>query len=58
MALSPDERRAFERDGFVVVRGVFSSSEIAAYTGAIEALASRPPEVGRQMVYFENSSRA
>jgi 2-aminoethylphosphonate dioxygenase len=55
MALSSDERRAFERDGFVVVRGVFSSSEIAGYTGAIEALASRPPEVGRQMVYFENS---
>jgi hypothetical protein len=55
MALSSDETRAFERDGFVIVRGVFSSTEIAAYTCAIEALAGRPPEVGRQMVYFENS---
>ncbi|HJZ77609.1 MAG TPA: phytanoyl-CoA dioxygenase family protein [Vicinamibacterales bacterium] len=55
MALSSDELRAFERDGFVVVRGVFSANEVADYVGAIEALASRPPEVGRQMVYFENS---
>ena len=55
MALSSDEMRAFERDGFVIVRGVFSASEIAGYARAIEALAGRPPEIGRQMVYLENS---
>ncbi|HMF96664.1 MAG TPA: phytanoyl-CoA dioxygenase family protein [Vicinamibacterales bacterium] len=55
MALSSDEMRAFERDGFVIVRGVFGASEIAGFIRAIEALSNRPPEIGRQMVYFENS---
>src|SRR5262249_22231877 len=55
MALSSDQRRAFERDGFVIVRSVFGASETACYACAIETLANRPPEIGRQMVYFESS---
>ena len=55
MVLTSDVTRAFDRDGFLVVRGAFTASQIAAYAAAIEALASRPPEIGRQMVYFEDS---
>jgi 2-aminoethylphosphonate dioxygenase len=58
MALTSDQLRAFDRDGFLVVRGAFSGAEVATYSDAIEALASRPPEVGRQMVYFEDSRTA
>ena len=55
MLLSSDQRAAFERDGFVIVRGAFSAGEAAAHARAIDALAARPLEAGRQMVYFEDS---
>jgi len=55
MILTSDEIGAFERDGFIVVRGAFAGREVAAYSSAIDALAARPPEIGRQMVYFEES---
>ena len=58
MVLTSDATRAFDRDGFLVVRSVFTASEVAAYAAAIDALASRPPEIGRQMVYFEDSRTA
>ncbi|HKB11947.1 MAG TPA: phytanoyl-CoA dioxygenase family protein [Vicinamibacterales bacterium] len=58
MDLSSDELRAFDRDGFLICRGVFSTIEIATYGCAVEALANRPPELGRQMVYFEDSQTA
>jgi len=55
MHLSSDQRVAFERDGFVIVRGAFSAGEAAAHVRAIDALAARPLDAGRQMVYFEDS---
>lgn len=36
-----DLRRAFEQDGFVFVHGLFERSEIAAYEGAVMALARK-----------------
>src|SRR5262249_39778383 len=53
--LNPEQLAAFERDGFLIVRHVFSSNEAARHARAIEALADLPPAVGRQMVYFEDS---
>ena len=55
MHLSSDQSASFERDGFVVVRGVFSAEESLAHSRAIDALAARPLEPGAQMVYFEDS---
>jgi 2-aminoethylphosphonate dioxygenase len=55
MPLSPEHFALFDRDGFVIVRAVFNAGEIAAHARAIDALANRPPEIGRQMVYFEDS---
>lgn len=53
--LSAPERVAFERDGFIVQRRVFDPFEIEAYARAVAELAARPPEAGRQMVYYEDS---
>ncbi len=55
MPLSSDQTAAFERDGFVILRGVFSAEESAAHARAIDALAGSPLEPGAQMVYFEDS---
>ena len=55
MHLSSDQAAAFARDGFVVMRGVFSAGESLAHARAIDALAARPLEPGAQMVYFEDS---
>jgi 2-aminoethylphosphonate dioxygenase len=55
MALTSDQIARFERDGFVLVRGVFTPREVAEQSRAIDALSNRPPEIGRQMVYFEDS---
>jgi hypothetical protein len=53
--LSPDQLDACRRDGFLVVRGIFTAAEAAEHGRWIGELAARPPEVGRQMVYFEDS---
>lgn len=45
----------FARDGFTVLRGYFSAAEIAAAADSIDALVARPPRVGHEMVYFEDS---
>ncbi len=58
MQLSDRQRDAFDRDGFLIVRGAFADREVARYAAAIAALAARPPEAGRQMVYFEDSVAA
>ena len=58
MGLTSDQLRAFDRDGFVVVREAFDAREIGTYAAAIDALANRPPEIGRQMVYYEDSRTA
>jgi len=54
-ALSAARLRDFERDGFLVQRGIFTPGEIGHFAMAIDRLSARPPEIGRQMVYFEDS---
>jgi ectoine hydroxylase-related dioxygenase (phytanoyl-CoA dioxygenase family) len=58
MRLTSHQLDAFERDGFLIVRGAFDAGESAAHARAIDALAGRPLEIGRQMVYFEDSLTA
>jgi hypothetical protein len=48
-------REAFARDGYLVVPGMYDGGEISQLSGWIDELVARPPEVGRQMVYFEDS---
>src|SRR5438046_306412 len=55
MDLTCEQMAAFERDGFVIVRGAFTGEEAAAHARAIEALAAQRLEPGRQMVYYEDS---
>ncbi len=57
LPLSPAQIAEFDTAGFVVLRGFFSTGEIARVGEAIAALAARPPSVGREMVYFEDSVR-
>lgn len=45
----------FKRDGFLVLKGMFSPSRISAIGAAIDALAQRPPRRGHEMAYFEDS---
>jgi hypothetical protein len=51
------DRQDFVRDGFLICRSVFTNDDIARLSAAIDELASRPPVVGRQMAYFEDSLR-
>ena len=53
--LTEDQRRAFYRDGFLIVRALFASPEVRELSDWIDDLAARPPEIGRQMTYFEES---
>lgn len=53
--LTDADIRAYERDGYVVVRGMYSSAEVRELSEAITELASRAPSVGREMVYLEES---
>jgi len=53
--LSNRQLEDFARDGFLVVPGLFSAAEMAAEAALVEELVSRPPEIGRQMVYLEDS---
>jgi 2-aminoethylphosphonate dioxygenase len=54
-ALSDQQRTEFRDKGFLVLRGLFSADEARQQARWIEELAARPPEIGRQMVYFEDS---
>lgn len=58
LSLTAAQRSAFERDGFVIERRLFTPREVAAHARAISALADRPPEAGRQMAYYEDSLAA
>lgn len=44
----------FDRDGFVILRGVLPADAVDRLARAIDALTARPPELGKQMVYFED----
>lgn len=52
---SPQDLAAFDRDGFVIVKGMYSSQEIREISAWIDEISSRKPEVGKQMVYYEDS---
>jgi ectoine hydroxylase-related dioxygenase (phytanoyl-CoA dioxygenase family) len=53
--VSEAELKAFQRDGFLVVRGMYSPAEIEALSAAIDELVARSTETGKQMSYFEDS---
>ena len=46
---------AFQRDGYLLLRGFFDRDEVAEITRWTEELASAPEEVGRHWVYREAS---
>ena len=52
---SEDEKEQFKNDGFLIVRNLFSSEEMQRISEAVDELANRPPEIGKQCVYYEDS---
>jgi ectoine hydroxylase-related dioxygenase (phytanoyl-CoA dioxygenase family) len=54
---SDAELASFQRDGFVVVRGLFTPQYTSEVGRWIDELAARPPEYGKVMAYYEDSSR-
>ena len=53
--LSPADLAAFERDGFLVVPGMYEPREMRRIAAWLDDLASQPLEAGGLMVYFEDS---
>lgn len=53
--LSDTELKNFHRDGFLVVRALYSPEEMREISCWIDEIASRPPEFGKQMAYYEDS---
>jgi ectoine hydroxylase-related dioxygenase (phytanoyl-CoA dioxygenase family) len=53
--LSSDQIDAFRRDGFLLLRGLFAPADVRDQERWIDEIATRAPEVGRQMVYYEDS---
>ncbi|MCG3176694.1 MAG: hypothetical protein MOGMAGMI_01653 [Candidatus Omnitrophica bacterium] len=53
--LTEADVRAFERDGYVVIRSMYGPEEVRELQAAVEELSSRAPSVGREMVYLEES---
>ncbi len=49
------ETADYERDGFVVVRGMYDAKEIHELSRLIDALVARGPQLGREMFYYEGS---
>ncbi len=45
----------YERNGFIVVRGMYSRPEVQQLSDWIDELSGRKPEFGKQMVYMEDS---
>jgi hypothetical protein len=46
---------SYQRDGFIVVRGMYDAREVGKLSGWIDELAARGPELGKEMFYFEDS---
>ncbi len=53
--LTSRELTDFSRDGFLVVRGLYDASEIHELSEWIDEIASRRPEAGKMMAYYEES---
>ena len=54
-ALSERQCAEYRANGFVILRELFTEDESRRHGAWIDELASRAPETGRQMVYFEDS---
>ena len=52
---SDKEISSYERDGFILVHGMYLSAEIKELSGWIDALVERGPQVGKEMFYYEDS---
>ena len=44
-----------ERNGFLITRALFARDQMSVLSASIDELAARPPELGKQMAYFEDS---
>jgi hypothetical protein len=53
--LSEDQVRQFHRDGFLLVRGMYSPTEVVDIVAWTEEVAGSPETVGRDWKYFERS---
>lgn len=53
--LSQQQRDYFNRDGFLVVRGMYSPDEIRQISDWTDEVAGFPEEPGKTMMYFESS---
>jgi hypothetical protein len=53
--LTPKQMTDFERDGFVVVRQMYSPAEALEMASWIDELLARPLEKGKTMLYYEDS---
>ncbi len=51
--LSPEQVAGFRRDGYLVVRGLYTPDEVEQIRAWTEALASSPETTGRDWKYFE-----
>ncbi|WP_100445675.1 phytanoyl-CoA dioxygenase family protein [Glycomyces xiaoerkulensis] len=46
-ALSPQQREAFERDGYLMIRGALDSDEVARYSAALDRVYAEEQDAGR-----------
>jgi ectoine hydroxylase-related dioxygenase (phytanoyl-CoA dioxygenase family) len=53
--LSEEQVEQFRRDGFLVVRGMYSAAEVAEIGAWTEEVANYPEVPGKYMMYFEQS---
>jgi ectoine hydroxylase-related dioxygenase (phytanoyl-CoA dioxygenase family) len=53
--LSEEQINAFNRDGYLLVKGLYSPAEMQDISDWTEAVANAPEEVGKAMMYFEPS---
>jgi 2-aminoethylphosphonate dioxygenase len=54
-SLTPQQMADFDRDGFVIIRQMYSPAEAAEMARWIEELLARPMEKGKTMLYYEDS---
>lgn len=54
---SKKDLAGFEKDGFLIVRNMYSLEETQTLSQWIEELVQRPPQAGKEMVYYEDSLR-
>ena len=54
-SLTPEQIETFHRDGFVYAPSFFNVEEIRRITAWIDEITTWPEEVGRHMVYYEDS---